>query len=58
MRSLKSVKCLRCNGVYEVPFLKFRFQLFTHTYERCGCCRRWAFHKVIFLEIKREEGKE
>ncbi len=57
MRSL-SGKCLRCNSVYKGTLLKFRVQLFTHTYERCGCCGRWAFHKVLFSKIKREEGKE
>ncbi len=46
MRSFTMVKCLECNAVYDVALLKFRVTLAGwRTYERCDCCRRWAWHK-------------
>ena len=51
MKSLKTVKCLNCNTEYESKFMKFRIQLFTHTYEKCLHCGKWSMHKIVFKPI-------
>ncbi len=58
MKSLTTVKCLKCNVVYNTSILKLRVQLFLHTYEHCNFCGRWALHKLLFLQVKKPEIKE
>jgi Bacterial PH domain len=52
MISLKTVRCLTCNTEYESQYLKFRLQLFTHTYEKCPTCGKMTLHKIIFKKNK------
>ena len=55
MLSLKTVRCLTCNKEYETSFSKFRFQLFSHTFENCPKCGKKTLHKIIFW--KKEKTK-
>ncbi len=55
MISLKTVRCLTCNTEYETQYFKFRFQLFTHTYEKCPTCGKMTLHKILFKKIKKIE---
>jgi NAD-dependent SIR2 family protein deacetylase len=57
MISLKTVRCLSCNTEYETQFIKFRVQLFTHTYEKCSTCGKWTLHKILFKKIAKVEPK-
>lgn len=57
MRSLKTVRCLSCHTEYETKFIKFRVQLFTHTYEKCPNCGKWSMHKIVLGKIEKT-GKD
>jgi len=58
MISLKTVRCSTCSTEYQTEFSKFRFQLFTHTYEKCPICDKMTLHKIIFKIAKKIETEE